>query len=68
MEPDKLDAIMKIFSDLPHNDQVELFMKVRKGLLDQRDSRRNTHKEALANANDNIDTLDKGDTIISGAL
>lgn len=66
MEKDKLDAIMQIFAELDHEQQVDLFLNLKDALLQNRAVRREEHEKILQVQQENIKMIFAGNSMIIG--
>lgn len=66
MEKDKLNAIMQIFVELDHGQQVELFLNLKDALLENRAVRRDEHEKILQVQQENIKAIFAGNDMITG--
>lgn len=66
MEKDKLNAIMQIFAELDHGQQVDLFLNIKDALLQNRAVRREEHEKILQVQQENIKALYNGNDMIIG--
>lgn len=66
MEKDKLNAIMQIFAELDHGQQVDLFLNLKEALLQNRAVRREEHEKILQVQQENIKMIFAGNDMITG--
>jgi hypothetical protein len=64
MEKDRLNAIMQIFAELDHGEQVDLFLNLKDALLQNRAARREEHEKILQVQQENIKTIFAGNDMI----